>query len=94
MRTKTPFPPNWVEGADKNKTVLWSPFEKVLISAADELHRDAFITNDTWNKLMEKYSEEQIVDLVATVGNYNLVCMILNTLGVQLEPDFPGFPEL
>ena len=39
----------------------WAPFEKVLISAADELHRDAFINNDTWNKLIEKYSKNKLL---------------------------------
>jgi 4-carboxymuconolactone decarboxylase len=71
----------------------WTLFEKALILAADELHRDAFITNNTWNRLLERYTKEQIVDLIATVGNYNLVCMILNTLGIQLEKNFPGIPE-
>jgi hypothetical protein len=32
------------------------------------------------------------MDLVFTVGQYNLVSMALNTLGVQAESDLPDFP--
>ena len=33
------------------------------------------------------------MDLIFTVGQYNLVSMALNTLGVQLEEGVQGFPE-
>jgi hypothetical protein len=32
-----------------------------------------------------------MMDLIFTVGNYNLVCMALNSLGVQLDPGLEGF---
>ena len=34
-----------------------------------------------------------LMDLVFAVGQYNLVSMALNTLGVQLDEGVPGFPE-
>ena len=71
----------------------WSAFDKALIRAADELHRDSFITDGTWNALSQSYDEKQLIDLIFTVGQYNLVCMALNSLGVQLDPGVPGFPE-
>ena len=64
----------------------WSEVDKALLQATDELHNDAFITDDTWERLSKEFSEEQLMDIVFTVGNYNLVSMALNTLGVQLEP--------
>ena len=33
------------------------------------------------------------MDVVFTVGNYNLVSMALNSLGVQLDPGLAGFPK-
>ena len=33
------------------------------------------------------------MDLIFTVGQYNLVSMALNSLGVQLEEGAKGFPE-
>ena len=39
-------------------------------------------------------ARKQLLDVVATVGQYNLVSMMLNTFGVQLEdPKKPRFPD-
>ena len=71
----------------------WDPFDATLLRAADELHSDAFITDATWNALAKRYDEKQLMDLVMTVGDYNMVCMFLNTMGVQLEEGTAGFPK-
>ena len=59
----------------------------------DELHDDAFITDATWNALAQRYNQQQLMDVVATVGQYNLVSMFLNSFGVQLDKGVPGFPQ-
>ena len=69
----------------------WTPFEATLLRAVDELHRDAFITDATWQALSAQYDTQQLMDLVATVGTYNLVCMLLNSWGVQLDEGLKGF---
>lgn len=71
----------------------WDPFDATLIRAADELHADAFITDATWNALAKRYNQQQLMDVVMMVGNYNLVSMLLNTFGVQLESGVAGFPK-
>jgi len=71
----------------------WSLLEAALIRATDELHKDAFITDATWKALAEKYTENQLMDIIFIVGQYNLVSMALNSLGVQREPGVPGFPK-
>jgi len=69
----------------------WSPFEAALVRAADELHADAFIADTTWRALAERYDTRQLMDVVFTVGQYNLVSMALNTFGVQLDEGVEGF---
>jgi len=71
----------------------WSMFEKTLIHAVDELYNNAFISDDTWKRLSETYDDKKLMDLIFTVGQYNLVSMFLNSLGVQLEDGKKGFPE-
>jgi 4-carboxymuconolactone decarboxylase len=71
----------------------WAPFEAALLRAADELHADAFISDSTWGTLSKRYNEKQMMDLVMTVGQYNMVSMFLNTCGVQLDSKVTGFPE-
>ena len=65
----------------------WSPAEQALLQATDQLVADAFISDETWAALSAHYEKQQLMDLVFTVGQYNLVSMALNTLGVQLEDD-------
>lgn len=79
--------------ADGPSAPGWSTFDAALLRAADELHEDSFVTDATWQTLAARYGTEQLIDLVFAVGQYTLVSMVLNTLGVQLEPDLPGWPE-
>ncbi len=69
----------------------WDPFDAALIRATDELHRDARISDATWAALGERYSTQQLMDVVFTVGNYNLVSMALKTMGVELDEGLVGF---
>jgi len=71
----------------------WDDRERALLRATDELHADAFVSDETWQALSAHYDEQQLVDLLFTVGQYNLVSMVLNSLGVQREPGVPVMPE-
>jgi 4-carboxymuconolactone decarboxylase len=69
----------------------WAPFDATLLRAADELRKDAFISDQTWAALGERYNTKQLMDVVFTVGQYNLVSMSLNCFGVQLDKGVKGF---
>ena len=69
----------------------WDPFDATLLRAADELHADAFISDKTWAALSERYTTQQLMDVVFTVGQYNMVSMALNSFGVQLDNGVAGF---
>lgn len=76
------------EGADAQD---WEGFEATLLRAVDELHANSFISDWTWKALAERYTTEQILDFLFTVGQYKMVSMALNSVGVQLEEGFKGF---
>ena len=71
----------------------WSDFDALLLRAADELHTSRFISAATWNGLADRYTQDQLVEVVLIVGNYTQLTMFQNTLGVQLPPDIEGLPE-
>ena len=71
----------------------WDAGDAALLRAADELRADAFITDATWTELSKRWDTQQLMDLVFTAGQYNLVSMALNTLGVQLEDGAARFPK-
>jgi len=71
----------------------WCAGDRWLLRATDELHGDAFISDATWQALAETFSVQQLMDLIFTVGQYNLVSMALNSLGVQPEEGLPRLPQ-
>lgn len=70
----------------------WAPNEAALLRAVDELHADSFVSDASYAALAAHYDVRQILDLIFCVGQYQLVSMALNTLGVQLDPGVAGLP--
>jgi alkylhydroperoxidase family enzyme len=68
-----------------------SPLYRLLLEATDELHSDAHVSDATWQGLSEHLNQQQLMDLVFTVGQYNLVSMALNSFGVQLDQGVPDW---
>jgi 4-carboxymuconolactone decarboxylase len=79
--------------AEGPEAVGLDPFEATLLHAVDELHHNTFISDETWNALNSRYNTQQALDLIFTAGQYTLVSMVLNSVGVQLEEGFEGFHE-
>ena len=73
-----------------DSATCWNEQEKLIIKAADELHEDVFITDDTWAGLEIHYSTQQIMDMVFTCGQYRMLAGALNSFGVQLDDDLVG----
>lgn len=71
----------------------WGPFDRALLTAADELHDDACISDRTWSALAERYDEKQLIEAPMLVGHYHMVAYALSSLGVQREPGVPGLPD-
>lgn len=69
----------------------WDQSDVALLRAVDELLGDAFIGDATWQMLSERFDTPQLIDIIFTVGQYHLVSMALNTLGVQLDDGVEGF---
>ena len=72
----------------------WSELDRLLLQATDELHADQFITEPTWAELRKHLDDRQSVDLIFTAGQYTQVCLLLNSLGVQLDEGQTLDPDL
>ena len=59
----------------------------------DELHRDADVSDRTWAELDARYDTKQLMDVVFTVGEYNLVSMALKSFRVPMDEGVEGFPK-
>jgi alkylhydroperoxidase family enzyme len=71
----------------------WSEEHKTVLRAADELRREAFITDRTWSILAKHYNPKQLIEIVFTVGGYTMTGLAINSLGIQTERGYPGGPK-
>ncbi len=65
----------------------WQPLDRAMVRAVDELLDDARITDATWATLVGELDEHQAMDLVFTVGAYDLLAMAFRSFGVALDAD-------
>jgi alkylhydroperoxidase family enzyme len=65
----------------------WSPVDRAMVRSVDELVADARVADATWEVLAAELEEEQLMDLVFTVGAYDLLAMAFRSFEVPLDDD-------
>jgi AhpD family alkylhydroperoxidase len=65
----------------------WSALDAALVAAVDELLRDARVGDATWAALAAELDDQQLLDVVFTVGTYDALAMALLSAGVELDDD-------
>jgi alkylhydroperoxidase family enzyme len=65
----------------------WSPLERAMLAAVDELLADAWVADPTWAVLASELDEHQLMDLIFTVGTYDLLAMAFRSFGIELDDD-------
>ena len=64
------------------------PLAKAVLRAAREMTKDCGIADATFAVLKQHLDDESIVDLVIAVGIYNSTVRVLESLKVDLEPEY------
>ena len=72
VRTGDPALPEW---------------DRLLVSVADELVADQQLSDATWAALGARYSQPQQMEVVFLVGCYNVMAMLTNCFGIEIEND-------
>lgn len=67
--------------------------ETLVLLAAREITSDGRMSEDTWDKLRAHLGEARMVDLTIIISHVNAVSRILNTLRIDVEPEFQQFLE-
>ncbi len=65
----------------------WSPVDRAMVSAVDELLAGAMVAPGTWETLAAELDVQQLLDLVFTVGAYDALAMAFRSFGVPLDDD-------
>jgi 4-carboxymuconolactone decarboxylase len=79
-----------IENIKKGANAGWQGHEQALMQAVDELFENSVISDQTWDRLAQHYNRQQMMDLVFTIGQDNLVSWALNSFGVPLDDFLPG----
>jgi 4-carboxymuconolactone decarboxylase len=77
---------------------LWSPLERDLVAATDQLLDHYRIDDDTWARLRAQLNNAQLVELPFIVGAYTTLAMAFNSWELQVEDgvdmgDVPPLPD-
>lgn len=70
----------------------WDASDRLLVAATDELCEADTVSEPTWDRLAEEWSEPQLIELVMLIGSYRMVAGFLNSVGVKLDEGVPGWP--
>lgn len=65
----------------------WSPAERAMLRAVDELHATQTLSDEAWEALGTEsgFDQRQKMDFVITVGHYVMCAIMLNSFGVELD---------
>ncbi len=65
----------------------WSELDQAMLRAVDELIGSGAVSDATWAVLAGRLDEQQLMDLVFTVGAYEILAMAFRSFGVELDDD-------
>lgn len=67
--------------------------DAALVRAADELHAEQDICDETWARLAADWDEGQLVEIPFVVGQYTMLSMVAKATGVPVDDALPKFPD-
>jgi 4-carboxymuconolactone decarboxylase len=68
----------------------WSEHEAAILKGVEEMLGDQMISDETWNVLARSWSERQLIEFPALVGQYVSIAYFHNSLRLRLEPGTGG----
>jgi len=71
---------------------VWTAREQLILRTVDELHDRSTVSDDLWTELAAEWPEDQLVELILTIGYYHMAAFFLNATGVALEDGATRFP--
>ena len=79
-----------IEKIKQGPSAGWNKHDAAVVQAADDLFEHSVVSDATWKTLSERYNTQQMMDVVFSIGQYNMVSWALNSFGVPLDEYLPG----
>jgi 4-carboxymuconolactone decarboxylase len=70
----------------------WAAGDAALLAMVDDLQAADRVSDATWTALAERWSEAELVELLALAGFYRMTAGFLNSAGVEPEAGVAGWP--
>jgi alkylhydroperoxidase family enzyme len=77
--------------SDSANAGIWSSEQLLLMQLVDEFNQTATLSDEVWVKLREKFSEEQMIEVIMVAGLYHAVSFVVNGLRIEHEKFAPSF---
>ena len=71
----------------------FTPFERVVMLATDELVERHKISDGQWQALIAEWNNQQMLDFMFTVGAYAMVAGVMRSTGAERLPDLLALAE-
>jgi 4-carboxymuconolactone decarboxylase len=71
----------------------WTAADATLLAMVEDLHSGDRVSDPTWAELAGRWSEAELLELLALAGFYRMTAGFLNSAGVEPEPGVAGWPE-
>lgn len=96
---QTGLTPEHIQAAmDGPDATPWTPVERALVAAVDEMIERSVVSDATWAQLSEHFNDEQLIELLYVVGAYVCLALVLNSVRLPPDPtpevDVPPVPPL
>ena len=62
---------------------VWSPLERALLTAVDEIVDDFSVGDETWTMLASSLEPPQLFELLFVIGGYVALAGVLNSIGLR-----------
>jgi 4-carboxymuconolactone decarboxylase len=69
--------------ADGPSAEVWTPLERSMLTAVDEIVDDHVVGDATWSALVSHFEPAEIFELLFLVGGYLCLAGVLNSIGLQ-----------
>lgn len=63
----------------------WTPRQRALLRAADDMHHHRMVSEATWNALAGFLDQRRLLELLMLVGFYEGLAAVLNSAGLPLD---------
>ena len=70
----------------------WDRHQSIVFELADQLHVTSAIADELWERLVDAFDAEQIIELIVTAGWYHVIAYVCNGLRLEHEPWAATFP--